>query len=359
MLSVIRERIKNAPGGSITYAEFMEMALYHPEHGYYQKNKTKIGRNGDFYTSSSASAVYGAIWADVFYFMFRELGLSSYVLCEIGAGDGSFARSVLDEWQAKGYPALEYVVIESSPYHAEQIGRKLENHSWSHYSTLEEFQSLCPFFHGIVFGNELLDAMPVHVVRQTSSGLKEIQVSLNETGDLIDVAVRADDQLRKWIEEYHGELEPGQTMEIPLAMTSWLGKLYEWIGRGYVVFVDYGYSEEEWRQPEISEGSLRGYYRHQLIPNPLSYPGEMDLTSHVHWDCIRKVGEDYGCPTSSFQSQQEFLLENGILHHLAENVSKDPFSSEHKKNRAIRSLIMDHSISRYFQILIQKKDGCF
>ncbi|SDM81373.1 SAM-dependent methyltransferase, MidA family [Fictibacillus solisalsi] len=357
MLSVIRERIKNAPGGSVSYATFMEMALYHPKHGYYQKNKEKIGRNGDFYTSGTTSAVYGAVWADVFYSMFRELEIP-FVICEIGAGDGSFAKSVLDEWQAKGYPALDYVVIESSPYHAERVGRKLVGHSWSCYSSLEEFQSVCPSFHGIVFGNELLDALPVHVVKQTSSGLKEVRVALNENGDLINVAVHADGQLRKWIEDYQRELEPGQTMEIPLAMTSWLGMLYEWIRRGFVVCADYGYTEEEWRRPEIREGSLRGYYRHQLIPNPLSHPGEMDLTSHVHWDCVRKVGGDYGCSTSCFQSQQEFLLENGILDHLVKNAGRDPFSPEHKKNRAIRSLIMDNSISRYFQILIQKKDGC-
>ncbi|MDN4525369.1 class I SAM-dependent methyltransferase [Fictibacillus fluitans] len=357
MLSVIRESIKNAPGGSISYAAFMEMALYHPEHGYYQMNKAKIGRNGDFYTSSTTSAVYGAVWADVFYSMFSELGISC-VLCEIGAGDGSFAKSVLDEWKRKGYPPLHYVVVESSPYHAEQIGMKLEGFCWSRFSSLEEFQSVCPSFNGIVFGNELLDALPVHVVRQTPAVLKEVRVALNETGELMEVAVHADDELRKWVETYQGDLEPGQTMEVPLAMASWLSKLYEWIERGFVVFVDYGYIREEWRQPEVREGSLRGYYRHQLILNPLSRPGEMDLTSHVHWDCVRKAGENFGCPTTCFQSQQEFLLEKGILNHLVANVSRDPFSPEHKKNRAIRSLIMDNSISRYFQILIQKKDGC-
>jgi SAM-dependent MidA family methyltransferase len=290
--------------------------------------------------------------------MFRELG-SSYVLCEVGAGDGSFAKSVLDEWKAKGYPALHYVVIESSPFHAEQIAMKLESYSWSHFSSLEQFQSVCPSFNGIVFGNELLDALPVHVVRQTPAALKEVRVALNEMGELMEVTVHADDELRRWVESYQGDLDPGQTLEVPLAMTSWLGKLYEWIERGFVVFVDYGYTREEWRQPEVHEGSLRGYYQHQLISNPLSLPGEMDLTSHVHWDCIRKAGEEYGCLTACFQSQQDFLLEKGILNHLVENESRDPFSPEHKKNRAIRSLIMDNSISQYFQILIQKKDGCF
>ncbi|UZJ80666.1 class I SAM-dependent methyltransferase [Fictibacillus sp. KU28468] len=358
MLSLIREKIKNSPNQVISYEEYMRLALYAPQMGYYQNERVKIGRNGDFYTSSAAADAFGAVWANAFYRMFQEQQLP-FILCEIGAGDGRFAKSVLHEWEANGYPHLEYIVVESSPYHARKIKDKLSEDRFIHYFSLEDMKAEYPFFQGILFANELLDAMPVHVVKQEKTGMTEIMVSIDETGNLVEQEqplVNA--ELGMWIAEHLGGLSIGQTIEVPLAMTHWLNDLYGWVENGAVVLVDYGYTREEWDMPHLLNGSLRGYFRHQQINDPLKFPGEMDLTSHVHWDSVKTIGKIAGFRADDFQKQTDFLLENGILDHLRDTGSQDPFSPVHKKNRAIRSLIMENSISSYFQVLIQKKDGC-
>lgn len=357
MLSVLKEKIRNSGSRGISYEEYMAIALYHPEHGYYQKEQTKIGRMGDFYTSSSLSGVFGAVWANIFYRTFSEQALP-FVLCEIGAGNGRFAKSVMEEWKNQNYPPLEYVVIESSPFHERTIKEELSEEHFTHYSTLEEYMEDLPAFQGIVFGNELLDAMPVRVIRNHGSYLSEVVVGLSDEGELAELEEPLSDEvLHAWLSEYMENLEKGQTMEVPLVMTEWLERLYAWISKGTAVFVDYGYTNKEWKLPHLRDGSLRGYYQHQQINQPLMHPGNMDLTAHVHWDCVQKLGKKYGF-ASALKRQTEFLMENGILNHLGETADRDPFSEQHKKNRAVRSLILDESISQYFQVLIQKKDGC-
>ncbi|MDN4074737.1 SAM-dependent methyltransferase [Fictibacillus terranigra] len=348
----------SSPDKAISYSDYMSLALYTPQLGYYQKEREKIGRNGDFYTSSAASEVFGAVWADVFYRVFQEQQLP-FAVCEIGAGDGRFAKSVLNEWKAKGYPPLEYIAVESSPSHTRKIKDRFYEGPVTHFDSIDAMRAVRSSFQGILFANELLDAMPVDVVKKEVHGMAEIMVSIDNKGNLMELEKPLQNtELLMWIDEHIGDLSIGQTIEIPLAMTNWLTALYGWVEDGAVIFVDYGYTRQEWRMPQLLNGSLRGYYRHQQINDPLKFPGEMDLTSHIHWDCVKAMGEKAGFRAACFQGQSSFLLENGLLELLQDSSSLDPFSPVHKKNRAIRSLIMEDSISSYFQVLIQKKDGC-
>jgi SAM-dependent MidA family methyltransferase len=125
--------------------------------------------------------------------------------------------------------------------------------------------------------------------------------------------------------------------------------------KGMVVTADYGYTLEEWMDPRRSKGSLRGYYQHQMIDDVLQHPGEMDITTHIHFDYLIQKGEQVELELITKLRQDEFLLKSGILNELANHYDPNPFSEVSKRNRAIRSLIMPSGISTYFHVVIQQK----
>lgn len=352
MKKLIQEKIKNSPNSVITYADYMEAALYDSQKGYYMRDLEKIGRKGDFITSSNISDVFGKAFSKWFLNIVISEGIPA-VFCEIGAGNGRFAKAFLDEWNKQQEIQLTYYLVEASPYHRELQKKLLAGYSgcvW--YSMLKDL----PELKGMVFSNELFDALPVHVIEQVDSELKEVMVTDNN-GELAEKMVPLqNDKILRFIEEHKISLEKGQRIEIPLAMQQMIKDISNCLKEGLVLTVDYGYSKEEWKEPARKAGSLRGYYRHKMIENVLDYPGEMDITSHVHFDVIATEGEKYQLNFLTRLRQNEFLVKIGVLDELAENYDPNPFSDVSKRNRAIRDLVMPGGISSAFHVIIQKKN---
>jgi SAM-dependent MidA family methyltransferase len=354
---IVKWYIRSQPDNKITYEQFMEKVLYHPQQGYYRKEKVKVGKTGDFYTSPSVHPVFGCVFARVFADIIQKENLPA-VICEIGGGDGRFAQAVLDEWRYISDQKLTYIMVESSPYHRQQQNQRLPvGTRVVQYDTLEQLQAVDPSFCGIVFTNELLDAFPVRVVEKQDGQIDEVFVTLNENDELVEVQQRCtDDQVMDWLVTYGCPLNNGQRIEVPLAMTSWLKNTAKWIEKGALFTVDYGYKKEEWQAPERKTGSLRGYYNHQLITNPLLHPGEMDLTAHIHLDAVREIGSNLGFAHLMTLQQSRFLLAAGILNDLQDHHDPNPFSEVSKQNRAVKSLITDGSIGSYFHVIMQGKN---
>lgn len=359
MLEILKSTINNTPSHRIDYSRFMETVLYHPDNGYYMKDQLKIGKAGDFYTASNVDDVFAIMCANVF-IEAVESELVPPMVCEIGGGTGRFASTVLREWKNKSpqtYDKLRYVLIESSPYH-----RRLQKEMIDDHSKLLQFHSLASAkeaideWQGIIFSNELFDAFPVHVVEKREGVIWERFVTMDELDCLQEVGERCqNDRVLNWIEDYHLELAEGQRIEIPVLMTDYIKELSEWVKGGLLFTVDYGYSREEWNEPIHRNGSLRGYYQHRMIENPLRYPGDMDLTTHIHFDALMEAGEANGLKRVAMLRQQEFLLSAGILEYLQEHHDPNPFSEVSKRNRAIRSLLMDTGLSSSFHVVIQQK----
>jgi SAM-dependent MidA family methyltransferase len=125
--------------------------------------------------------------------------------------------------------------------------------------------------------------------------------------------------------------------------------------KGIVVTADYGYTNEEWKHPSRKKGSLRGYYQHQMIDDVLEHPGDMDITTHIHFDWLIQKGEQAELLFHSKLRQDEFLLKAGILKELENHYDPNPFSEVSKRNRAIRSLIMPSGMSSFFHLVLQQK----
>lgn len=355
IFTYLKEKMKTSHNHCLTYAKFMETALYHPTYGYYMKDRKKVGKEGDFYTSSNVSDVFGKIFAKHFYQVFQTTNLPLFIY-EIGGGTGRFAKQLLEEIKeidASFYKEMTYVMIETSDYHIYEQKKIIPMDANVVYkSSLTECESI----NGIVFSNELYDAFPVHVIQSKNGEVHELFVSLNEKDELMEVSFPlANEQIKDYLNKYSIELKKHERFEIPLAMLEHLALVNAKIKKGLLYTIDYGYTLEDWQSPELMEGSLRGYYKHELIRDPLLYAGDMDLTTHIHLYALEQFGEDLGLQHCFTKKQGEFLLAAGILNLLQENYDPNPFSEKSKQNRAIRSLIMDSGLSKGFTVVVQEK----
>lgn len=351
MRKFLIDYINEKPLKMISYDEYMNLVLYHPRFGYYMKGREKIGKNGDFITSSNISDVMGRTFAKWFASLVKEQSIPSH-FCEIGAGNGRFAQAFLQEWYASDYPKLTYTIIEKSPYHIQLQKEKFEK-EWN-VQHVDDFANLKDF-QGMIFSNELFDALPVHVVTKQQGNLFELMIAV-DNGELVETVCPLSNQnISLFIMEHNVVIPEGHRIEIPLHMEKIFLEMEKSLNKGMIVTIDYGYTNEEWQEPIRKDGSLRGYYQHQLIRNVLEHPAEMDITSHIHWDALVNIGNKVGIRTIEKKRQDDFLLSIGILQQLESHQDPNPFSEVNKRNRAIRSLIMPSGMSPSFDVLVQIK----
>ncbi|WP_377888523.1 SAM-dependent methyltransferase [Alkalihalobacillus sp. R86527] len=355
ILTKLKSEIVDSKDHAITYERFMEISLYDEEHGYYSSNHKKTGKAGDFYTSPGVHEVFSRVMARVFTSAIIADDLHP-VIVEMGAGEGDFILSNLEEIQRYDksfFEKLTYYVVESSPYHRKIIENKTKDYESVHiYPSLEELKRHIGVFQGIIFSNELLDAFPVRVIEEKQGELFEVMVGLTPSEELTEVyKLCTDHAILDWIESYGYQINKGQRIEVPLHMTNWFENVANWMEKGRIYTIDYGYTDEEWCHPARRTGSLRGYYKHQLIQNPLENPGRMDLTTHISLDALRRIGEDHQFKWIECEFQGRFLVNNGLLDFVQNHNEQNPFSPAHKINRAVNWL----SQMNQFQVIVQRK----
>jgi SAM-dependent MidA family methyltransferase len=356
MKNIIINAIQKSEENYITYEEFISLCLYDADKGYYQKSDTKIGRRGDFYTTSSVGSVYGEVIASVFCRLIK-IEVIDPIFVEVGAGNGRFAYSFLtycEKNEPEIFTRLEYRIVDESKYHRSLQMQLLEPYAnvkyYSNISELDKIQN------GMIFSNELFDALPVRVVEFYHDKWQEVVISYNESYELIEKLIEfEDDSIYEFLKHHHFNGKHGQRIEIPFGMEAVFRGLNKALEHGMIMTVDYGFTREEWNAPHRVKGSLRGYYQHEMKTNVFEFLGEMDLTTHIHWDELRRIAEKNHLENVYFTSQRQALLDFGILNCLIEHASINPFSDEYKHNRAIQSLIMPGGISDSFQLLLQIK----
>jgi SAM-dependent MidA family methyltransferase len=274
------------------------------------------------------------------------------VFCEIGAGNGRFAKAFLQEWHDSINTPIQYVIVETSPFHRKLQTELLKpDYPIVQVESLEEISS----FEGMIFSNELFDALPVNVIEKENGHLFEIMIGMENDVLFEEKVPLVNPEILRFLRECKIELNEKQRVEIPLLMEKMLKDISHVLAKGLVVTADYGYTNEEWMEPARARGSLRGYNQHKMIEDVLKYPGEIDITSHIHFDYLIQKGEQVDLKGLTKLRQDEFLLKTGILQELENHYDPNPFSEVSKRNRAIRSLIMPSGISSYFHVVIQQK----
>jgi SAM-dependent MidA family methyltransferase len=308
LIDLIRTEIQRA-GGRITFARFMELALYHPQHGYYASGKTRIGKEGDYFTSVSVGPLFGRILARHFRQFRAELGApAEFEVVEFGGHHGQLRADVL-----AAAPELRYRVVE--------VGEPLPD-----------------AIVGCVFSNEFLDALPVHRVQ----GDQEVYV----TGDFTEsLGPLSDARLPRLPEGYRSEFN--------LRALDWLSDVARRLRRGWVVTIDYGFEREEYFAPHHKDGHLQCYYRHQRGTDPYRHVGEQDITAHVEFSSLIEHGRSVGLEPVQFTDQAHYLLEIGET-EIAEIVAREAGQLS-KERSAIHQLIHPGLMGRQFRVLVQQK----
>ncbi len=328
--------------GPITFRDFMEMALYHPQVGYYATSGGRIGKKGDFFTSSSLGPLFGRVLARQLMEMVDILG--GGVLVEMGAGQGHLARDVLEETARQGR-RVSYVVVEKSPAMRELQGVILEGFSVEWVESLEELKPL----DGVFFSNELVDAFPVHMVEMTEDGLMEVLVDWRAGGFREVLAPPTTPRLEEYFQELGVELPPGFRTEVNLDALDWLSLVASRLKRGFLITIDYGFPSQELYQDYRRRGTLMAYYRHGTCEDPYVRVGEQDLTAHVNFSALAHWGEKEGFKVLGFLPQAHFLLGLGILDLLSEEEGREG------ERLAAKALLLPGGMGETFKVLIQAK----
>lgn len=343
--------------GPISFASFMEMALYHPDYGYYSSIRQKIGRQGDYYTSVHVSNLFGQAVARQLMQMGDLLGWDELVLVEYGAGEGYLAKDILESFH-KELPNLGeqvlYYVCERSHYHRSQQRKLLQPFA----SQVRWINDLMEINHGkpvkgIIFSNELIDAFPVHRVKRVSGGLKEIFVDYVD-GELVEtLGPLSQPLLAEYFSFLEFQLQEGQEAEINLQALDWLRNVSRHLVKGFIITIDYGYEVWELAHPQRFEGTIMCYRQHRADSEPLKEAGLKDITSHVNFTALMKYGEKYNLKTTGFTNQMKFLVGLGIGKPL-----EDPNLSAWQKQKialALKELLMPGRMGERFRVLIQHK----
>ncbi len=356
----LRRRIRRA--GPMSFRDWMEAALYDPSEGYYCRvDRVRWGRGGDYRTAPERSPLFAATFARFFAKLFVELGSPPrWTILEAGAGSGEFSQRVLKTLRQRHpelFSATRYVIDEISGGGNEQLRARLAPFAERiEFSRMEEIHESISA--GIIFSNELLDALPVHWVVMRAGELRELCVGLNGAGEFVLLECElTSKRVADYLERAGIELREGQVVEVNLDAEDWIASAATRLTRGFIISVDYGAEREELLSaPHRHLGTLRAFYRHQLVDNVLARPGEQDLTTTVDWTQIREAGERAGLETIRFERLDQFLLNEGLLQELEAMAREAKGESEILELRtSAREMIMPDGMAASFQVLVQQK----
>ena len=326
LVEIVGDRIKNSPQQQITFAEYMELILYHPNHGYYASSSSRISEGGDFLTAPHLADDFGEMLAVQLYQMWQIIGSPQvFSIVEMGAGQGLLAAQILD-YSHRLYPdffrSIDYLIIEVAPAMISAQQARLTDLpvQWCDWNQIIDVSIV-----GCFLSNELIDALPVHQVIVSEDKIQEIYVTIDDNDsniftEMIDYL--STDKLEQYwnlnnINLFSGRYLEGYRTEVNLAALSWLEQVSKKLQRGYVLSIDYGYTADRYYNPIRTQGTLQCYYQHAYHNDPYINVGNQDLTAHVDFTAVQNQGELLGLQTVGFIQQGMFLMALGLGERIA------------------------------------------
>jgi SAM-dependent MidA family methyltransferase len=305
--------------GPIPFRRFMEVALYHPQHGYYRRAPSPFGKHGDFFTAEQIQPVFGILMAQRIRSLYRELGSPrEFTVVEMGAGRREMAEAFA-EWN--------YVPVEINS------GALPEN------------------FVGVVFSNEFFDALPVDAAVYQNGVFHEQRVALADgafhwhTGEV--VGANADRYLRR----YYLPPEEGRWYEVNLEALAWLQRMAAALTEGYVLSIDYGFTRAE--SVRFPAGTLMGYRRHSAREDVLGEAGLRDITAHVNFTALVESGTACGLAIERFETLAQMLLAVGEPDGFAAALGEGGATEELRRRMQLKTLLF--GMGETFRVLLQRK----
>ena len=339
--------------GPLSFKDFMEMALYYPDEGYYAASGERVGEGGDFYTSPYLTRLFGEMIAGQLEEMWGFLGDDGFTVVEYGAGAGLLCRDILERLRDNPvlFERVRYVIIEKSPRMQKKERELLAAAGLLGKVRWESsIHGLGPVT-GCVLSNELVDNFAVHQVVMADE-LMEVFVAYDN--GFVEVLRPAADPLKEYLAELQVTLPRGFRTEINLEATEGILEVSAALKRGFVITIDYGNSSSGLYSQSAGAGTLVCYHRHQVSPSPYAWIGEQDITSHVNFSALEHWGRRGGLEYCGFTSQSRFLQGLGLTRRLQQlELASRQGRLPDLSFQQLYTLLVD--MGNKFKVLIQRK----
>jgi SAM-dependent MidA family methyltransferase len=344
--------------GHLSFAQFMQMALYTPGLGYYANSLPKIGAQGDFITAPEVSPLFSQCIARQAAQVLKTLEHPNLV--EFGAGRGTMAKNILLELNAQEQPIEHYYILELSAdlrLVQQETLQALPAHLFEKVIWLDSLPETP--IEGVFVANEVLDAMPIERLKLEPHQTSQAMVVFNETKqqfewDYLPITDHLLQRFSNGILHFIGDPSPdGYETEINLNIRPWLKSVFEAMEKGLLLLIDYGYTRREYYQPARVMGTLRCHYQHLAHNNPFFYPGLQDITAHVDFTAVAESAFDVGFKIAGFSTQAHFLMSSGLLELSA--TSTDDITESLKIAQQIKTLTLPDEMGETFKVIALTK----
>ncbi|MFA6901632.1 MAG: class I SAM-dependent methyltransferase [Gallionellaceae bacterium] len=331
--------------GWIPFSRFMELALYAPGLGYYSAGASKFGAAGDFITAPELSPLFGRTMA-------RQLAdimtLSAPHILELGAGSGKLALDILGELERLEQPPASYSILEVSADLRERQQALLHKHLPHLFERVQWLDVLPAQISGAVIANEVLDALPVHLVRWSDTRLFERGVASKGSNFIWEERLPENPALLELTRQIN--VPDDYLSEISLTARGLVSSLCERLSNGALLFIDYGFGAREYYHPQRSTGTLMCHYRHQAHDDPFFLPGLQDITAHVDFTAVAESAIDHGAHLLGYTNQAHFLINGGIT-ELIKDISPDNLAAYIPLSAQIQKLTSPAEMGELFKVI--------
>ncbi len=371
LIAAIRDEIARSAEGRITFAAFMERALYDPEHGYYTSVVRRPGRGGDFVTSPELSPFFGFALASQIADCQERLGSpDGFTVREYGAGIGGLAYDIIAALSDR-VPALaarvRYELVEVNPHRRAQAAEAMQAAGLGDRVTVRATPG--DPITGVMLANEVADALPVHRLIWQDGELRERYVGgatgavHGATGTFHDIIADLSPEVAAldvpaYLTAQGVELAEGDAIEVSPAAMDWMTEVAMGLTRGYAIVIDYGYPAAELYRAHRLAGMVRGHYAHTVTDDPFVRVGEQDLTAHVDFTRLQRAGEAVGLTPAGLTTQADFLARLGMGDELVRlQAQPDVSLAEYYAAQAAVFRLIDPGGLGRFRVLAMAKDA--
>lgn len=351
--AMIQKQI-NAANHWISFEQYMNLALYAPGLGYYSSGAAKLGSAGDFVTAPELSPLFGRTLAQQLKQILPLLAPSN--ILEFGAGTGKLARDILLELEKLNALPEKYFILEVSAELRQRQQTLIANEIPQLAQKVEWLDQLPEQLTGIVIANEVLDAMPVHIIKWQDNIALERGVSAKDNQFFWQDHPIQSPQLNTIAEELIHEINPSNLSgfeyisEINLAASGFISSLAERLRQGVILLIDYGFGRSEYYHPQRNQGTLMCHYRHHVHDDPFYLPGLQDITSHVEFSAIAIAAINAGLQLMGYTTQAHFLINCGITAILAQTAAEDTIRYLPQSNQ-LQKLVSPAEMGELFKVI--------
>lgn len=347
--ALIYQRIKTQKGW-ISFSDYMRMALYTPRLGYYSAGSVKLGQKGDFITAPEITPLFGITLVNS---LLPALNTTQGNILELGAGTGTLAVSIMRALEEKNGLPTKYIILEISADLRQRQEAYIQAELPHLFSRFEWLNSLPASFEGVIIGNEVLDALPCHLIHQKLGQVFERGVSVNKEGKLIFQDQPLKNQALIEMSTSF-DLPNDYTSEIQLEAQGLITSLGQILHSGLILLIDYGFERDEYYHPERNTGTLMCHYQHHMHTDPFFYPGLQDITTHIDFTAITLAAVKAGLTLLDYATQAQYLLEAGLFEALSYYSPDHP--DWHKISQAVQILTHPAEMGEMFKMITFAKN---